>query len=104
MSLYRRVMVVDRLPKESGFYLTSSGMRYFIESFKKWNVTPLYWLEEVELPSKEEILKESYLPFKEEDIHDQYGEEIFEDSKRFLKGVEYISKFIKNYFPNENNS
>lgn len=40
------------LPKKDSFYLTNKG-KLHTDNFKSWFVE--YWLEEIELPSKEEI-------------------------------------------------
>lgn len=40
------------LPKEDGYYLTQVGVVHFRGWFNNWIE---YWLEEIELPSEEEI-------------------------------------------------
>ena len=47
------------LPKESGFYLTNLGSRHYIgnEIARLFDCEPQWWLEEVELPSEDEIIE-----------------------------------------------
>ncbi|MDR2274326.1 MAG: hypothetical protein LBF27_25690 [Sphingobacterium sp.] len=51
--LYRQVSVKERLPEKSGRYHTNVGLVYYHgKEFYHWID---WWLEEVELPSEEEI-------------------------------------------------
>lgn len=78
-SIFRKVLVSESLPNESGVYITESKVglilkRYYdsdIKSFMYTNYNGLsrkcknieWWLEEIELPSKEEV--DSYKVGKE---------------------------------------
>lgn len=51
-TVFKKVMVTDRLPIEYENYSTNVGLVYFKGSFAHW---VQWWLEEIELPSEEEI-------------------------------------------------
>lgn len=60
--IYRQVSVKERLPEKAGRYFTSFGECTFSTNTRKWlfmleNSTNYvdWWLEEVELPSEEDI-------------------------------------------------
>lgn len=107
-TIFKKVKVSDRLPKNRSYVPTintlggidtlyhicngeftnshvSTDTLHYIEA----------WLEEVELPSKEEIRKESLGFFTEEDIKDIYGDFIEEDSNTFTRGANYILNKLK---------
>lgn len=56
-TVFRKVSVNDRLPFESGFYLTNNGMLHFLSGWKRFIGCAEWWLEEVKLPSDEELKK-----------------------------------------------
>lgn len=58
----KKVMVSDRLPELSGEYITNTGLRTFSGIFECFILESgiEYWLEEIELPSDEEICKEGF--------------------------------------------
>lgn len=57
-SVFIKVSTKDRLPSESGLYLTNNGHVHFLYGCKRFmGCAPQWWLEEVELPSDEEIKK-----------------------------------------------
>lgn len=89
------------LPSKEGFYHTDMGLASFNKTFD-WvdhhNYTcpcPDYWLEEIELPSEEDIRREALGPFKEKDLEDQYGDFIQDDIDTFTKGANYIINLLK---------
>ena len=55
-SVFIKMPVSERLPNESGLYITNNGVTHFISGCKRWaGVDPLWYLEEIELPTDEEI-------------------------------------------------
>lgn len=59
-TLYRKVLCSERLPHDSNYYDTDNGYNYCWN--EKWfdqdgpvNFTPEWWLEEVDIPTNEEI-------------------------------------------------
>lgn len=54
-TVFKKVMVSDRSPSKEGYYLTDKGNVYFRDTFYTWID---WWLEEVELPSEDDIFKE----------------------------------------------
>lgn len=58
--------VKDRLPKHGGHFLTDIGLVRFMINDKEWvydkyiTCNPNWFLEEIELPSEEDIENESY--------------------------------------------
>jgi len=68
-TLYRTVKVSDRLPEKEGFYLIrfqEEGKEYTLEYLFKPDADKedlleygIYWLEEIEIPTDEEVLKAS---------------------------------------------
>lgn len=55
-SVFIKVSTKDRLPSESGFYLTNNGHVHFLSGCKRFmGCDPQWWLEEVELPSEENV-------------------------------------------------
>ena|SRR5690606_32622274 len=103
-SVYIKVPVKDRLPRYTKKNIqTDRGIRDFSHGHF-WHRPPKhleydelvkYWLEEIQLPTEEEIENESYLPFKKEDAQGQYGEFVKEDSDKFIQGVNFILDHIK---------
>ena len=44
------------LPKESRIYITNLGALHYLHPFQRWlDNDPQWWMQEIELPSKEEI-------------------------------------------------
>lgn len=62
-AVYRKVSVKERLPQMIEYYFTSVGLMYFNgNAFEAANLKHEYvdyWLEEVELPSEENIIKQA---------------------------------------------
>ncbi|HAE65723.1 MAG TPA: hypothetical protein DCG77_00505 [Sphingobacterium sp.] len=59
-SVFIKVSTKDRLPSDNGLYLTNNGHVHFLSGCKRFmGCDPQWWLEEVELPSDEEIKKEA---------------------------------------------
>lgn len=52
MTIYRKVLCSERLPKEGDKCMTNVGIVYFRGKFNYW---VNWWLEEIDLPSEEEI-------------------------------------------------
>lgn len=94
--IYRQVLVDDRFPKRSGDYHTDYGIAYFRHPKKKFYqeitgdgggtfyiiIAPEYFLEEIDLPSKENIGYESLL--SEQGHH-----------ASFINGANYILNKLK---------
>ena len=57
-TVFIKVSCIDRLPLVSGYYHTDEGISYYSDIFEDWSYNVEYWLEEIELPSEEEISKE----------------------------------------------
>ncbi len=56
--LFRKVSTTERMPTKSDNYFTNKNlMAYFVEDGNFSNGNILWWLEEVELPTDEEIKK-----------------------------------------------
>lgn len=64
-------------PKESRIYITNAGALHYLHPFQRWlDNDPQWWMQEIELPSEEDIeikgreewwytdLEESLQPFK----------------------------------------
>ena len=57
-TVFIKVSVKDRIPSVSDFYHTNKGIAYYSDIFEDWSYDDVeYWLEEIELPSEEEIDK-----------------------------------------------
>jgi len=57
-SVFIKVSTKDRLPSESGLYLTNNGHVHFLSGCKRFmGCDPQWWLEEVELPNYEDTRK-----------------------------------------------
>lgn len=60
-TIYRKVLCSERLPEKSNWYYTQKGMVYFdliqgsFYESSQFAGENEYWLEEIELPSDEEI-------------------------------------------------
>lgn len=55
-SVFIKVPVSERLPNESGLYITNNGVTHFISGCKRWaGVDPLWYLEEIELPTESDV-------------------------------------------------
>lgn len=91
--LFRQVSVKDRLPEKSGVYNTDLGKLEFSTNpcYKNNGIwlkenyvnNPEIWLEEIELPSDEDIKSES------KSKGDWY------DIENFIKGANYILNTLK---------
>lgn len=55
-TVFRKVSVKDRLPKNYSDYFTNVGKVHFRGRFYYWVE---WWLEEIELPSDEDVKRES---------------------------------------------
>lgn len=54
--VFKKVMVSDRLPSESGMQITNNGIVHFLSGCGRFmGHEPQWWLEEIEIPSNEEI-------------------------------------------------
>ena len=55
--LFRKVSADERMPNKTGLYHTNRGMTNYFHGLKKFEHDPHidYWLEEIELPSEEDI-------------------------------------------------
>lgn len=59
-SVFIKVPVSERLPSESGIYTTNKGAVHFLSVCKRWaGCEPQWFLEEIELPTEEEVFKSS---------------------------------------------
>lgn len=58
-TIFRKVLCSDRLPKERKWFDTDKGYLLFSITQNQWLVSdeyyPKWWLEEIELPSEEDI-------------------------------------------------
>lgn len=86
--VFKKVMVSDRLPKDGGHYYTNINELYF--DFGNWHdsnyrisTQPEWWIEEIEIPSEEEIDNESY-PI-----------DTTNESTAFIMGANYILNKLK---------
>ena len=82
--VYRPILTKDRLPKEPGDYFTSDGILNKSSEFRGWRYyhpidleyikvsAPEWWLEKIELPTKEEL----------ENISNQYFLELAEKARQ----------------------
>lgn len=87
-TLFRTVLVSERLPTKQGDYDTDVGLCVFNSHFKIFTiehsmVQVMYWFETVELPSEEEILQK--ILTKQD-----------KDQTQFMRGIDYILGFINN--------
>lgn len=83
-TVFRKVSVKERLPSESGIYLTNKCTLHFISGCKRFmGNDPQWWLEEIELPSDEDIQLRSKLQHSEQ------------RSDGFVFGANYILNKIK---------
>lgn len=91
-TIFRKVSVKDRLPNEDGEYITNYGSNTRLLTCnhkRKWTVqfgdtvevTPNYWLEEVELPTDKEI--DNTFPL-------QYGMDILNFNTDTRKGAKWM--------------
>ncbi len=65
MKLYRKVECKDRLPEDKKQYITSKGYCTYFPLLQEWGqknirdgywvVSVIWWLEEVDLPSEEDV-------------------------------------------------
>lgn len=109
-SVFIKVPVSERLPKESGGIIgycdTADILQQLYFDSKKGifhdplddEETPMrvtIFLEEIELPTEEEIRKAGLGNFTEDDINDVYGEFIDDDRRSFVNGANYILKKLK---------
>ena len=95
--VYRPVLTNDRLPDKPGFYFTSDGLLYKNKDSKEWSYydridlifkkveAPEWWLEEIELPTEEEINKPA---------NDEYVDSL-RGYSAFKKGAEWVINKIK---------
>lgn len=86
--LYRTVSVEERLPKHGGHFLTDIGLVRFMINDKEWvddkyiTCNPNWWLEEIELPS-------------ENDINNELDELPWDSDEAFKEGANFIINYIK---------
>lgn len=60
-SVFIKVPVIERLPNESGLYITNNGVTHFLSGCKRWGgVDPLWYLEEIELPTDGQIYEQAW--------------------------------------------
>ncbi|MGJ1360398.1 hypothetical protein ACR79K_27200 [Sphingobacterium siyangense] len=87
-SVFIKVSTKDRLPLESGLYLTNNGHVHFLSGCKRFmGCDPKWWLEEVELPTEDEIL---------EYARDEEGLEDYDmEQDVFVDGANYILNTLK---------
>lgn len=83
-TIYRKVLVSERVPSESGEYDTDLKRLEYFEHLKAWrfDFKPTWWLEPIKIPSEEEIYNQSF----QADI----------TPRDFIKGANYILGFINN--------
>ena len=98
---YRKVMCSDRPPEKNGSYDTSLGRQFFSSvsgwglpyrgkwEYPKDNTNPEWWLEEIELPSEEEI----------NELANDYEEQIGGESTYigYMGGFNKAIELIKGY-------
>ena len=82
-TIFRKVSVNERLPNKTGRYFCLGNVygnltSLFFNNQKRWmelqdEYHPEYWLEEIELPTDEEIEKEGMKIDSQEEIHDYYN-------------------------------
>lgn len=89
MTVFIKVLVSDRLPKVSGEYDTSIGNVCFENVNNKFfnhkgelTLDPEWWLEEIEMPSDDEIL-EAILMKQDK------------DQTQFMRGIDFILNKLK---------
>lgn len=104
MTIFRKVMVADRLPKEGVGIFTDVGCLNYrnIEGDYVWSWQdeytehPTWWLEEIQLPTEEEIIKSSfeysvdYKPFDSSLEFSHYAEH------GYIEGALSVLNYIKN--------
>lgn len=91
--LYKKVYCTDRKPIESDFYYTDIGIEEW--NGKKWSIEnacpqltpPESWLEEVEIPTDEEI--ESVHPMRDDITFNSY-------IRQQIKGAQWMRDKILN--------
>lgn len=71
------------LPSKNGYYLTQVGIVHFRGWFNNWIE---YWLEEIELPSEEELNEKSDL---------KKGSSMWFHSQGFTQGANFILNHLK---------
>lgn len=87
-SVFIKVPVSERPPNEEGNYYTDLGYIYFKQEIKLWYddendyCYPNYWLEEIELPTDEEILGATLI--KQD-----------KDQTQFMRGIDFILNKLK---------
>ena len=92
--IYRTVECSERLPETEGMYITSTGLMSFSKTFNwinQHNYTikaPDWWLEEVELPSEEDIFNSTPHYRNDPELDDA-----FEDG--YSLGASFILNHIK---------
>lgn len=95
-TVFRKVMVKDRLPVIFGEYITDIGYMFYNNGQKYFEdrqgvCFPKWFLEEIELPSEQDLRKESLGKFSEIEAQDEeIGEFIEDDALEFMKGANYI--------------
>lgn len=93
--IYRQVSVKERLPEIEKYYHTNQGTVYFDADQKHFRVpfdptyTITYWLEEVELPSDNDVFDEAHSQ------HDDAHEYLAGLINGFTHGANYILKTLK---------
>lgn len=81
-------------PEKSGWYLGSGAVHQYSVDNGFYD-TVKWWLEEIELPSEEDVRREALGPFKEKHLDGQYGDFIQDDINTFTKGANYILNLLK---------
>lgn len=64
--IYRKVLTEERWPDKDDRYITDCGLQYYSADSKYWEIDiPEFWLEEIPVPTDEEIekIKESSLDY-----------------------------------------
>lgn len=108
-----KVKVKDRIPSVSDYYHTNRGIAYYSDIFEDCIYDDVeYWLEEIELPSEEEIEQASnryyfFLEEKREKAKNFKGQiagkhpdmltsrEMFASMSGFVDGVKFILNKLK---------
>ena len=99
--LFRKVSVSERLPKEGKFiFIQENGsLRLCAWDGRKadldWikNTSIKYWLEEVELPTDEEVKEQKWIACKNDDgINKPYWDG--KEMDGFIKGAKWMRNFV----------
>lgn len=89
-SVFIKVDVRYRLPNKSGIYITNRGVIQFTSAYDRWyGLEPQWWLEEIELPTEEEIKNE------EKSVYEVNDDKALPYKSLWRKGANFILYKLK---------